>query len=562
MIAHAQNLQHSTVQKWLYLKSYGCQMNVYDGQRMTEALAPLGFALTENPEEADLAILNTCHIRAKAEDKLFSDLGRLRQAKVRRREHGQDAIIVVAGCVGQALGHEILKKTPYVDVVVGPQTYHTLPETVMKIIWQRQDIGPNQPTKIQSTDPLEQESVLVFQGKPIQDTIQDTNHDTEDALRQAVRQAPRHPEQPRQAQQHQGQGALPAQNPSQEPSQKPAPRIQPYVALGFPKMEKFDELPSARGAQGPCAFLSIQEGCNQFCRYCVVPFTRGPEYSRPVSQVMEEARQLIDRGAKEIMLLGQNVNAYHGTDEAGKEVSLGRLLMRLGQLDGLVRLRYTTSHPRSVDEDLLIAHRDVPVVMPFLHLPVQSGSDSILRHMNRKYTAKFYLETIEKFLSYRPDMAFSSDFIVGYPGESDADFQATYDLAQQVGFAQAYSFKYSPRTGTPAAMMAQVDESIKDERLYRLQDLLSSMRRQFNDRFVGQETLVMAEPVRKDRTTPQEDQPTDPQNQADAIPAQRQIGKTAFSQTVHFTGPQIPVGSIVSVKIQEALTNSLIGTAS
>jgi len=438
--------------KKLFIKTYGCQMNVYDSERMEEALIPLGFQVTDDPSQASLIIVNTCHIRAKAEDKLFSELGRLRKIKKERHDQGEGTILIVAGCVGQALGADILKRAPYVDVVVGPQTYHTLPETVMRILWAQPD--------------------------------------------------------------------------------------QPKVSLGFPKMEKFDELPHTRGLKGPQAFLSIQEGCNKFCRYCVVPYTRGPEYSRPVAAVLAEAKHLVDLGAKEITLLGQNVNAYHGLDASEKETSLGRLIIALAELPGLKRLRYTTSHPRDVDDDLLCAHRDIDILMPFLHLPVQSGSDRVLARMNRQYTQAFYLETIAKFLKYNPKMGFSSDFIVGYPGETDEDFQDTCHLIDQVRFAQAFSFMYSPRPGTPAAMVKQLDESIKSERLHHLNRVLDTHRLAYNTRFQGQTIPVLLENIQEDH---------------------RCMGRSAFMHSVHFTHPFCAVGDFLNIQIESVSHNSLKG---
>ncbi len=427
-------------------------MNVYDSQRMEEALVPLGFQVVGEPKDADLIIVNTCHIRAKAEDKLFSELGRLKIVKKGRHDGGQSTIIVVAGCVGQALGSDILKRAPYVDVVVGPQTYHTLPETVMRILWAQPD--------------------------------------------------------------------------------------QPKVSLGFPKMEKFDELPHARGLKGPQAFLSIQEGCNKFCRYCVVPYTRGPEYSRPLSAVLQEAKHLVDLGAKEITLLGQNVNAYHGLDASGKETSLGRLIYALADCSDLKRLRYTTSHPRDVDDELLCAHRDVDILMPFLHLPVQSGSDKVLARMNRQYTQGFYLNIIEKFLKHNPKMAFSSDFIVGYPGETDEDFQDTCHLIDQVRFAQAFSFMYSPRPGTPAAMVKQLDESVKNERLQHLNGVLNTHRMAFNETFLNQTIQVLVETTQEDHGC---------------------MGRSEFMHSVHFDHPFCAVGDFIRVQIQSVSHNSLKG---
>jgi tRNA-2-methylthio-N6-dimethylallyladenosine synthase len=439
----------TSLKKNLYIRTYGCQMNVYDSQRMGESLQPLGFQETEDPENAHLMIINTCHIRAKAEDKLYSDLGRLRLIKARRQQEGDQAFIVVAGCVGQALGKAIIKRAPYVDAIVGPQTYHTLPETVAKLL--------------------------------------------------------------RETGQH--------------------------ISVGFPKIEKFDELPQDRALSGPHAFLTIQEGCNKFCRYCVVPFTRGPEYSRPVHDVVAEARQLVDKGAREITLLGQNVNAYHGIDEKGTVHSLAHLIHKLSDIHGLLRLRYTTSHPRDVDEDLIAAHRDVKILMPFLHLPVQSGSDRVLAHMNRRHTAEFYLDVIKKLREARPDMGFSSDFIVGYPGETDEEFQATCDLVDRVEFAQAFSFKYSPRPGTPAAMAVQLPESVKDARLILLQKKINDHRQRFNEGSIGQTMDVLIEGKRRHQW----------------------MGRSPFMQSVYFQGPEFSLGDMVSVHIQQGFLNSLEG---
>lgn len=427
-------------------------MNVYDSQRMEESLAPLGFAPVASPDAADLVIVNTCHIRAKSEDKLFSELGRLRQIKQERISKHNASLLVVAGCVGQALGGDILKRAPYVDAVVGPQTYHTLPETVMRLL-------------------------------------------------------------------------------RQQPREKP-------VVLGFPKMDKFDDLPSHRGVKGPQAFLSIQEGCNKFCRYCVVPYTRGPEYSRPVADVLAEARQLVQKGAIELTLLGQNVNAYHGLDDDGKESSLGRLMQKISQeVPGIQRLRYTTSHPRDVDEDLLMAHRDIACVMPMVHLPVQSGSDRVLARMNRQYTRDMYENTIDRFRRAQPFIAFSSDFIVGYPGETDEDFEQTCALIQNVRFAQAFTFKYSQRAGTPAAMATQIPEEVKDQRLQRLNTLLDQHRIEFNQSFVGRTIDVLVE----------------------RVGSLEHVGRSQYMQTVHFPANDISVGHIVSVTIERASYNSLSG---
>jgi tRNA-2-methylthio-N6-dimethylallyladenosine synthase len=374
--------------KKLFIRTYGCQMNVYDSHRMADVLAPLGYEPAEAPDDADMVIVNTCHIREHASEKTFSELGRLRDIKEERKAQGQQTVLAVAGCVAQAEGEEILARAPYVDIVLGPQTYHRLPEMVAR----------------------------------------------------ATR----------------GSGGV--------------------LDTEFPVEPKFDQLPEP-SAHGLTAFLSVQEGCDKFCTFCVVPYTRGAEYSRPVSAIVKEAESLVGKGVREITLLGQNVNGYHGD----KGEKLGQLIRRLAEIPGLHGLRYTTSHPRDMDDSLIEAHRDVPQLMPFLHLPVQSGSDRILAAMNRQHNAADYLKIIDRLRAARPDIALSSDFIVGFPGESDEDFQATLKLVEQVGFAQAYSFKYSSRPGTPASTMAgQVPEPVKEERLAALQELLQIQSRRFN----------------------------------------------------------------------------------
>lgn len=442
--------------KGLYIKTYGCQMNAYDSLRMGEAMKPLGFVPVPEPEEAQLMILNTCHIRAKAEEKLFSDLGRLHRVKKKQGAMGQESIIVVAGCVGQALGAHILKRAPYVDVVVGPQTYHTLPETITRLLWSRQQSS----------------------GMP----------------------------------------------------------LAPAIHLGFSSIEKFDALPLPHGEANASAFLSIQEGCNKFCRFCVVPYVRGPEYSRPIADVLQEARLLIENGAKEITLLGQNVNAYHGIDAGGQECTLGRLLFMIAEIPGLKRLRYTTSHPRDVHPELLEAHRDIDILMPLLHLPVQSGSDKILTRMNRQYSYQDYVRIIESFRTHSAEMAFSSDFIVGYPGEDEEDFQRTCDLVQEVKFAQAFSFMYSPRTGTPAALAPQIPEEVKRDRLHRLQKILDEQREAFNSTFLHQEVEVLIEKKEAHQWT----------------------GRSPYMHAVHGSATQHSVlGAIQKVRITHTSVNSL-----
>ncbi len=385
-------------------------MNVYDAARMSDVLAPLGYRHVETPQDADLVILNTCHIREKAAEKVYSELGRLRDLKQDRAEGKAPMMIGVAGCVAQAEGAEMVRRAPYVDLVFGPQTYHRLPEMVARA--------------------TRETSGLSGAGRGIIDT-------------------------------------------------------------NFPVEQKFDFLPEA-ASQGPSAFLTIQEGCDRFCAFCVVPYTRGAEYSRPVAEVLAEARQLVCGGAREITLLGQNVNAYHGESPSGGEWRLAALVAELAGIAGLERIRYTTSHPRDMTRDLITAHGEIDTLMPYLHLPVQSGSDDILRAMNRQHTAHDYLNIIDGLRAARPDIALSSDFIVGHPGETDADFEATMGLIRKVGYAQAYSFKYSPRPGTPAAAMEDaVPEDVKSERLARLQSLINEQQVLFNETFVGRTIPVL-----------------------------------------------------------------------
>ena len=391
--------------KKVYIKSYGCQMNVYDSGRMADILAREGFTETLQPEGADLVILNTCHIREKAAEKVYSDIGRLRSVKP------ADAIIAVAGCVAQAEGEEVIRRAPAVELVFGPQTYHRLPG-LLKAVGKAKANGGR--AKVIDTD--------------------------------------------------------------------------------FPIEEKFNHLPERPRGIGPTAFLTIQEGCDKFCTFCVVPYTRGGEYSRPVQDIENEAMALARAGASEITLLGQNVNAYHGTDENNKEVGLGALIRRLANIKGLGRIRYTTSHPRDMNDELISVHREIAACMPYLHLPVQSGSDSILKAMNRRHTAKHYLSLVEKIRAAKPDIALSSDFIVGFPNETDADFRETMALVETVGYSQAYSFKYSARPGTPAARDEnQVPEGVKAERLAELQALLNAQQKKFNETTVGKTLDVLFE---------------------------------------------------------------------
>jgi len=433
-------------------------MNVYDSARMADVLAPVGYRPVDGPEDADMVILNTCHIREKAAEKVFSELGRLRALKRRKAMRGGRMILAVAGCVGQAEGAEIKARAPYVDMVFGPQTFHRLPDMVA-----RADAAP------QGAD------AGIF--------------DTE-----------------------------------------------------FPAESKFDFLPEEQGSQGVSAFLAVQEGCDKFCTFCVVPYTRGGEFSRPAGGILAEARRLIAGGAREITLLGQNVNAWHGEapDGAGRW-GLGRLLRAVAELDGLGRLRYTTSHPGDMDDDLMAAHGEIAALMPFVHLPVQSGSDRILAAMNRKHRAADYLRVVDRLRQFRPDIALSSDFIVGFPGETDADFADTMALIERVGYAQAYSFKYSPRPGTPAADMddRQVPEEVKTERLAALQALLNRQQLAFNRAAVGTAmTVLFDRPGRQ--------------------PGQL-LGRSPFMQAVHAAAGADRLGTLAEVRIERALANSLSG---
>ena len=450
--------------KKLFIKTYGCQMNVYDSARMADVLAPLGYERTDLPEGADMVILNSCHIREKAAEKIYSEVGRLRPLKSARRAAGGDMIIAVAGCVAQAEGAEIMRRAPAVDMVFGPQTYHRLPEMVARAARAgTRDAGPRE-------------------GGP-------------------------------------GRGVL---------------------ETDFPVEAKFDHLPDAAAPQGVSAFLAVQEGCDKFCSFCVVPYTRGAEYSRPAADVVAEAARIVAQGAREITLLGQNVNAYHGAGPDGREWGLGRLLRRLAEIDGLDRLRYTTSHPSDMDDDLIAAHGEVEALMPYLHLPVQSGADSVLAAMNRNYTADEYRRLAERLRAARPDLALASDFIVGFPGETEADFAATLALVEDVGFAQAYSFKYSPRPGTPGAARAgQVDEAVKADRLARLQAALEAGQRAFNDAMVGRVLPVLFD---------------GPGKRAGQL-----AGRSPYMQAVHAEADAALLGAIHPVQIVAGHANSLSG---
>lgn len=432
--------------KRLLIRTWGCQMNVYDSERMAEVLAPLGFSATESPEDADMVILNTCHIREKAAEKLYSELGRLRVVKDARAESGHATVLAVAGCVAQAEGAEIARRAPYVDLVLGPQTIHRLPE-------------------------------MVARASRAGGLVLDTD---------------------------------------------------------FPEESKFDHLPAHRPAQGVTAFLTVQEGCDKFCAFCVVPYTRGAEASRPAAAVLAEARGLVVQGTREITLLGQNVNAYHG-EGAG---SLAALLYQLAEIPGIARLRYMTSHPRDMDDALIAAHGDLPQLMPMLHLPVQSGADGVLAAMNRGHTADDFRRIVERLRAARPDLAFSSDFIVGHPGESDADHAATLALVREIGFASAYSFKYSPRPGTPAARAPfQVPEAVKDERLRELQALMVEQQLAFNNSRIGAQFEVLI---------------TGPGRHPGQI-----AGRSPWLQAVHAEGPETLTGQVVRVEAIAASANSL-----
>ncbi|WP_375550578.1 tRNA (N6-isopentenyl adenosine(37)-C2)-methylthiotransferase MiaB [Rhodophyticola porphyridii] len=433
--------------KKLYVKTYGCQMNVYDSERMVEALGSKGYVQTDTPDDADMILLNTCHIREKAAEKVYSELGRFRPL----RDANPDLKIGVAGCVAQAEGEEIIRRQPMVDLVVGPQTYHRLPEMV---------------------------DTLAKGGRAL---------DTD-----------------------------------------------------FPEEDKFAHLPKTRKApRGPTAFLTVQEGCDKFCAFCVVPYTRGAEVSRPVERLLHEAQDLVERGVREITLLGQNVNAYHGAGPDGAEWGLARLIRRMAEIDGLERIRFTTSHPNDMEDDLIAAHGDCAKLMPYLHLPVQSGSDRILKAMNRKHTAEHYIRLIARIREARPDLLLSGDFIVGFPGETETDFQATLDLVRTVGYGQAYSFKYSARPGTPAAERPGVDQTEADDRLQRLQALLSEQQRAAQDGMVGREVRVLFEKPGR-------------------MPGQM-VGKSDYLHAVHVDGPETLRGQIAPVRITASASNSLAG---
>ncbi len=436
-------------------------MNVYDSQRMEDVLTPHGYEMTDSQDDANLVILNTCHIREKAAEKVYSDLGRINKKKTRRNAKGEEMLIAVGGCVGQAEGEEIINRAPYVDIVMGPQSYHELPRMV-----------------------------------------------------------------------HQARGKTgSAKNGG-------------VVELEFPEVQKFDLLPSPESIEGAAAFVSVQEGCDKFCTFCVVPYTRGAEYSRPAQTILDETRKLVEeKGVLEVTLLGQNVNAYHGDNGANGTASLAELIDQLAQINGLERIRYVTSHPRDMQDDLIQAHGDIQKLMPYLHLPIQAGSDRILKAMNRKHTAAEYIEIMERLRTVRPDIAFSGDFIVGFPGETDDDFNATMRVVETVGYASAYSFKYSPRPGTPAAEHGeQIDEDVKATRLALLQGLLNRQQHAFNESCMGKTFDVLLE-------------------RAGKFDGQM-IGRSPWMQSVHIDNVAHLANQLVSVKITSAGPKGLTGILS
>ncbi|MES2343233.1 MAG: tRNA (N6-isopentenyl adenosine(37)-C2)-methylthiotransferase MiaB [Pseudomonadota bacterium] len=431
----------------LFIKTYGCQMNVYDSERMADILRPLGYAMAEQPEDADLVVLNTCHIREKATEKVYSELGYIKQMKLDRQAQGKSMTIAVAGCVAQAEGREIMHRQPAVDLVIGPQAYHQLPELIART--------------------------------------------------------------------HRAKGER--------------------LAADFAAEAKFDRLGPERKAAGVTAFLTVQEGCDKFCTFCVVPYTRGAEYSRPAQAILAEARDLAAQGVREVTLLGQNVNAYGGKG------GLAALVRQLARIEGLDRIRYTTSHPADMDEALIEAHGDVEALMPYLHLPVQAGSDRVLKAMNRAHTAESYVRLVERIRKARPDMAMAGDFIVGFPGERESDFEATLQLVAEIGYAAAFSFKYSRRPGTPAAALpGQLAEAVKDERLARLNALLDDQQKAFNASQVGATLPVLFE-------------------RAGRHPGQLS-GRSPYLQAVHVAGPDHLIGQIVPVRIEGAAKMSLAGS--
>jgi len=443
-----------TPSKRLFIKTYGCQMNVYDSERMADVLRPLGYGLTEDVRAADFVILNTCHIREKAAEKIYSELGKMRELRDLKREAGGDMTIAVAGCVAQAEGEEIMRRQPAVDIVVGPQAYHQLPELLTRTARARGE----------------------------------------------------------------------------------------RIGADFAPDDKFDALPAGRTTEGPTAFLTVQEGCDKFCTFCVVPYTRGAEWSRPMAAVLEEARVLAGRGVREVTLLGQNVNAYDGERPDGRKSTLAELAYALAEIPGLDRIRYTTSHPNDMSDDLIEAHGDLDALMPYLHLPVQAGSDRILRLMNRKHGREKYFDLIARIREARPDMALAGDFIVGFPGETDREFEDTLDLVRRVNYAGAFAFMYSPRPGTPAAGMGrQVDPDVAKERLHRLIELLTEQQTAFNVAQAGKTLNVLF------------DKPGRHGHRRQAI------GRSPYLQSVHVDDADHLIGQIVPVEIITGQQNSLTG---
>lgn len=435
--------------KKVFIKTYGCQMNVYDSERMVDVLSPIGYAPVETPENADLVILNTCHIREKAAEKVYSELGRIRQLK---KKVNPEMKVAVAGCVAQAEGSEIKRRAPVVDMVLGPQTYHKLPEMIAKV--------------------------------------------------------------------HRNSGEV--------------------LETDFDTLEKFDNLPESRQVKGFSSFLTIQEGCDKFCTFCVVPYTRGAEVSRPVDQVINEARNLASQGVKEITLIGQNVDAYSIMGPNSKQWGLGELISHVALIGGIDRLRFTTSHPRDMDDDLISILGKEPKLMPYLHLPIQAGSDKVLKAMNRGHTYEEYKTLIGKIRKSRPDIALSGDFIVGFPGETESDFQQTMKCVEEIGYASSFSFKYSVRPGTPGASLPQqVSEDVKSDRLKRLQDLLYSQQHAFNESLVGRTLNVLIENVGREE--------------------KQLFGRSPYLQGTHFNGPADLIGQIRPVLITKAGRNSLSG---
>ena len=441
--------------KKVFIKTYGCQMNVYDSERMADVLAPIGYTAVDTPDDADLVVLNTCHIREKAAEKVYSELGRVRKMKETKEAEGRgEMTVAVAGCVAQAEGEEIMRRAPVVDMVLGPQTYHKLPEMIAKVARAQGDV-------------LETE---------------------------------------------------------------------------FDTLEKFDQLPTTRDPKGFAAFLTIQEGCDKFCTFCVVPYTRGAEVSRPVDQIIAEARDLAKKGVREITLIGQNVNAYEALapDGSGEMWGLGALIRHVAKIGGIERLRFTTSHPRDMDDDLIEAIGNEPKLMPYLHLPIQAGSNKVLRAMNRGHTYAHYKELIAKIRAARPDIALSGDFIVGFPGETDADFEDTMKCVEEIGYGSSFSFKYSIRPGTPGASMPrQVPEDVKSERLKRLQDLLYTQQKEFNHSLIGRTLDILVEGVGRD--------------------GGQLFGRSPYLQGTHFDGGEDLIGQVVPVTITGAGRNSLTG---